>query len=251
MKRDRPADECRPITFQRGIVDQSDGSVLVTCGRTKVLCTVSVQDGVPQWMSGQGRAWLTAEYSMLPGSTRSRKVRDGRVGGRIDARSLEIQRLIGRSLRAVLDVEALPEITLWVDCDVINADGGTRTTAVNGACIALHDALVALQRKGRLKAASWPMTDLVAAVSVGLVRGELLVDLDYREDVVADVDLNVVRRGDGRLVEVQGTAEGRSFTDDELRAMLDRSARACEAIVTRQREVIASEPASANGGEAR
>jgi ribonuclease PH len=188
-------------------------------------------------MSGQGKAWLTAEYSMLPGSTRQRKPRDGRMG-RVDARSLEIQRLIGRALRAVLDLRALPEVTLWVDCDVINADGGTRTTAINGACVALHDALKTLEAAGRL--ARWPMQGLVSAISVGLVKGDFLVDLDFKEDSAADVDLNIVRLSDGRLVEVQGSAEGRPFTDEDLVAMMKLAEEACAGIQVRQREVLAT-----------
>src|SRR5690606_26457157 len=153
---DRTDTAPRPIRFERAFTDHPAGSVLVTAGRTRILCTVSVQEGVPQWMVGHGKAWLTAEYSMLPGSTRGRKVRD-RLG-RIDARSLEIQRLIGRALRALLDTRAMPEITLWVDCDVLSADGGTRTTAINGSCVALHDALKSLEAAGRLR--SWPMNGL-------------------------------------------------------------------------------------------
>jgi ribonuclease PH len=158
--------------------------------------------------------------------------------GRVDARSLEIQRLIGRALHSVVDLRALPEVTLWVDCDVVNADGGTRTTAVNGACVALHDALKSLEAKGRLP--RWPMPGLASAISVGIVKGRLLVDLDYKEDAAADVDLNIVRLSDGRLVEVQGSAEGRPFTDAELVAMLKLAEQACATIQERQREVLAT-----------
>jgi ribonuclease PH len=201
--------------------------VLIDAGQTRVLCTVTIQDSVPQWMAGQGRGWLTAEYSMLPASTRSRKPRDGR-NGRVDARSLEIQRLIGRALRAVVDLKALPEVTLWVDCDVINADGGTRTTAINGACVALHDALRRLEAAGRLS--KWPMHGLVSAISVGLVKGRFLVDLDYKEDAAADVDLNIVRMSDGRLVEIQGSAEGRPFARTDLDRMIGLADDACRRI---------------------
>ncbi len=196
---------------------------------------MSVLDGVPQWMAGSGKAWLSAEYSMLPGATRTRKIRDGRMG-RVDARSLEIQRLIGRALRSVVELKGMPEVTLWVDCDVLEADGGTRTTAVNGACLALHDALLTMQESGRLR--QWPMNGLVSAVSVGIVGGELLVDLEYKEDAAADVDLNVVRLGDGRLVEVQGTAEKRAFTDDELRQMLGMAEVACQRIAALQAQAL-------------
>lgn len=205
--------------------------MLVTAGRTKILCTVSIQESVPQWLAGSDKAWLSAEYSMLPGATRQRKLRDGRAG-RVDARSLEIQRMIGRALRSVVDLRLLPEVTLWIDCDVLDADGGTRTTAINGACLALHDALKSLEAAGRLRC--WPMLGLVSATSVGIVRGELLVDLEYQEDAAADVDLNVVRLADGRLVEVQGTAEKRAFTDDELRNMLALAETACARIAELQ-----------------
>ena len=232
---DRPADAFRPIHFERQFTEQSAGSVLVTCGRTKILCTVSVLDGVPQWMSGSGKAWLSAEYSMLPGATRSRKSREGRMG-RVDARSLEIQRIIGRALRSVIELKGMPELTLWVDCDVLEADGGTRTTAINGACVALHDALTSLRTAGRLR--QWPMQGLVSAISVGLVGGEFLVDLEYKEDAAADVDLNVVRLDDGRLVEVQGTAERRAFTDAELRRMLELAETACQQISALQAQAL-------------
>lgn len=215
------------MRIERGFTDRAAGSVLIDAGRTRVLCTVAIQESVPQWMAGQGRGWLTAEYSMLPGSTRSRKPREGR-NGRVDARSLEIQRLIGRALRAVVDLKALPEVTLWVDCDVINADGGTRTTSINGACIALHDALGTLQAAGRLS--SWPMHGMVSAISVGLVKGRFLVDLDYKEDAAADVDLNVVRLSDGRLVEIQGSAEGRPFARADLDRMIGLADDACRGI---------------------
>lgn len=205
--------------------------MLAIAGRTKVLCTVCVQESVPQWLNGQGKAWLSAEYSMLPAATRTRKLRDGRLG-RIDARSLEIQRLIGRALRAVVDLRALPELTLWVDCDVLEADGGTRTTAINGACLAIHDALLSLKEAGRLS--RWPMHGLVSAVSIGRVQNEFLVDLDYKEDSAADLDLNVVRLGDDRLVEVQGSAERGTYTDDELNAMLVLSREACRQVATAQ-----------------
>ncbi len=223
------------MTFQRGFVDQAAGSVLAASGRTKVLCTVTVQESVPQWLSGQGRGWLTAEYSMLPASTRNRKAREGRAG-RYDARSLEIQRLIGRALRSVVDLKRLPEITLWIDCDVIDADGGTRTTAINGASVALFDALSGLKKSGRLS--QWPMDGLVSAISVGLVRGEMLVDLDYKEDSAADVDLNVVSLSDSRLVEVQGSAEGRPFAREQLDEMVGLGLAACRQVEALQRAAL-------------
>ena len=171
---------------------------------------------------------------MLPGSTKHRKQRDRQ--GRVDGRSQEIQRLIGRALRAVVDLEALPEVTIWIDCDVLNADGGTRTTAINGACVALYDALTVLQDRGALR--TWPMRGLVSAMSVGLVKGEALVDLDYEEDSSADVDLNVVCLSDGKLVEVQGSAEGRAFDRDQLNTLVDLAAASCADVGTLQKAAL-------------
>ena len=215
--------------------EQPAGSVLVTWGRTRVLCTVSVTDHVPQWLQGGNQAWLTAEYSMLPGSTTTRKAREGRAG-RVDGRSQEIQRLIGRSLRSVLDFKSMPEMTLWVDCDVLSADGGTRTTAINGACVAMHDALQKLQKAGRIK--TWPMHGLISAVSVGMIRGEVMTDLDYQEDSSADVDMNVVCLSDGRLVEVQGSAEGQPFSEDQFQSMLQLAKRSCAQIQELQKTLL-------------
>jgi ribonuclease PH len=209
--------------------------VLVEAGRTRVLCTVSVVDGVPPWLQSQGQAWLTAEYAMLPSATPQRKPRDGRMG-RIDGRSVEIQRLIGRVLRSVVDLRAMPEVTLWVDCDVLTADGGTRTAAINGASVALHDALLDLTRRDRL--AKWPMRGMVSAISVGIVGAEAMVDLDYREDAAASVDLNVACLSDGRLVEIQGAAEGEPFSPAELAEMLQLGRDACARIAVLQQEAV-------------
>lgn len=204
-------------------------------GKTKVLCTVSVTDHVPQWMHGRGGGWLTAEYAMLPGATHTRKFRDGR-NNRVDARSLEIQRLIGRSLRSAVDLKSLPEISLWVDCDVLAADGGTRTAAINGAAIALYDALLFLEEKKEIR--TWPMPDLVNAMSVGIVNGKVLVDLDYHEDSSADVDLNLVCNSQGEFVEVQGSAEGNPFSSSQLSEMIELGQKACAAVDKLQRAAL-------------
>jgi ribonuclease PH len=213
----RANDALRPTTIQRSFTRPAAGSVLIQTGRTSVLCTASVEVSVPAWMVGQGRGWVTAEYGMLPGSTNPRKRRDV---GKVDGRTTEIQRLIGRSLRAVVDLEALGERSIFVDCDVLEADGGTRTASITGAMIALVDALATIEGLPR-----WPLTDSVAAVSVGMVEGTAVLDLDYVEDVAADVDMNVVMTGGGRFVEVQGTGEEATFSEEDLSAML-RLARA-------------------------
>jgi ribonuclease PH len=208
----RASDALRPISIQRQFTRPAHGSVLITTGRTTVLCTACVEEQVPAWMVGQGRGWITAEYGMLPGSTNPRKRRDV---GKVDGRTTEIQRLIGRSLRAVVDLEALGERSVFVDCDVLEADGGTRTASITGAMVALVDAMATIADLARD-----PLGDSVAAVSVGIVDGQVLLDLDYAEDVRADVDMNVVMTGGGRFVEVQGTGEEATFGDSELAAML-------------------------------
>jgi ribonuclease PH len=209
--------------------------VLAEAGGTKVLCTVSITDQVPVWVQSEGGAWLTAEYSMLPGSTHSRKPREGRVG-RADGRSLEIGRLIGRALRSVVDLKAMPELTLWIDCDVLSADGGTRTTAINGACLAVFDALLHLEEQKKVR--KWPMRGLVSAVSVGLRDGEVLMDLDYEEDYRVDVDMNVVCMSDGRLVEVQGSAERSPFSDEQFHAMLAMAKLGCGKVNELQKQTL-------------
>jgi len=202
----------RPITIERGYTRPAAGSVLIRSGRTTVLCTASVDSKVPDWMAGKGRGWVTAEYSMLPGSTSPRKRRDV---GKVDGRTTEIQRLIGRSLRAIVDLDALGERSIYVDCDVLEADGGTRTASITGALVALADALAAIPNlPGK------PLKDSVAAISVGIVDGQPVLDLDYHEDVDAEVDMNVVMTGAGRFVEVQGTGEEATFGEDQLAAML-------------------------------
>jgi ribonuclease PH len=236
----RQPGQLRPLSFQRRFTGQAPGSVLARMGRTAVLCTCSVEEVVPEFLLGTGKGWLTAEYSMLPGSTPTRKPRD-RVG-KIDGRSVEIQRLIGRSLRAVVGLDRLGERTLWIDCDVLEADGGTRTTAINGAYVALIDALVA--RQDLIGPVSHIVRDSVAAVSVGLVAVEgadspvPLLDLDYREDRDADVDLNLVMTGSGEVVEVQAGGEEATFSLDQLGRMLELGKRGIAAITAFQRQTL-------------
>ncbi|HSK15929.1 MAG TPA: ribonuclease PH [Gaiellaceae bacterium] len=225
----RRPDELRPVELVPGFVEQAAGSVLISFGRTRVLCTASVDDGVPRWLSGSGRGWLTAEYGMLPASTGSRTQREASAGKQ-KGRTVEIQRLLGRSLRAVYDLEKLGERTVWIDCDVVQADGGTRTAAISGAWVALA---LAARRKGLP-----PPDDLVGAVSVGIVEGEPRLDLDYPEDAAADVDMNVVMTGGGRLVEVQATAERVPFSREELDALVDLAAAGIREIGAKQREAV-------------
>ena len=210
----RQTDQLRPITIQRNFVGAAPGRVLYQSGRTTVLCTASIDNSVPPWMEGKGRGWVTAEYSMLPGSTAPRKRRDR--GGKVDGRTTEIQRLIGRSLRAVVDLDKLGERSITVDCDVLEADGGTRTASITGAYIALTDALATIQ-DDLLES---PLRDSVAAVSVGIVNGQPVLDLDYIEDSAASVDMNVVMTGSGRFVEIQGTGEEATFDDNDLTTLL-------------------------------
>ncbi|MCU1543557.1 MAG: ribonuclease [Microbacteriaceae bacterium] len=216
----RTATDLRPITIERGWSAQAEGSALISFGNTKVLCTASFTNGVPRWLKGKGTGWVTAEYSMLPRSTNDRMDRES-VKGKIGGRTHEISRLIGRSLRAVVDMKALGENTIVIDCDVLQADGGTRTAAITGAYIALADSLEWGREKGFIGKNAKPLTDSVAAVSVGIVGGEPLLDLAYVEDVKAETDMNVVVTGRGLFVEVQGTAEGAPFDRDELNALLD------------------------------
>jgi len=218
MRQDgRAADKLRPLKIKRRYTKTAPGSVLIQAGRTTVLCCATVEAEVPAWLKGQGRGWLTAEYSMLPGSTSPRKRRER--SGNLDGRTTEIQRLIGRSLRAVIDLEAIGERTVTIDCDVLEADGGTRTLSITGGFLALVDALQAAVKD--LPAGIRPLRDSVAAVSVGIVDGTPLLDLCYEEDFAADVDMNVVMTGSGRYVEVQGTGEEATFSQEELSAMLD------------------------------
>jgi len=216
----RTPTDLRPVTIERGWSTQAEGSALISFGNTKVLCTASFTNGVPRWLKGKGTGWVTAEYSMLPRATNDRMDRES-VKGKIGGRTHEISRLIGRSLRAVVDMKALGENTIVIDCDVLQADGGTRTAAITGAYVALADSLEWGRDKGFIGKNSKPLIDSVAAVSVGIVKGEPLLDLAYVEDVKAETDMNVVVTGRGLFVEVQGTAEGAPFDRDELNALLD------------------------------
>jgi len=225
----RGDDELRSITFHRHFNDQPAGSVVVAYGNTKILCTACIEDGVPPWLVNSGKGWVTGEYGMLPGSTSSRKARADRTG-RADSRSLEISRFIGRCMRAIVDRRAIRDRTIWLDCDVLQADGGTRTAAVSGAYVALRDALEAA------KPAKWPLTTSIAAVSVGMLGGKAILDLDYKEDSRADVDLNVAMTGEAAFVEIQGTAESAPFEDSALQEML-RLARLGIASVTAKQQM--------------
>jgi ribonuclease PH len=241
LRRDgrEPAD-LRPITFIRDFTEFAPGSVLVEFGRTRVLCTASVETRVPQWLRGSGRGWVTAEYSMLPGSTPERVEREAHKG-RPSGRTQEIQRLIGRSLRAVTALDTMGEVQITVDCDVLQADGGTRTASICGGYVALHDACSRLVHAQIL--ASHPVTDQCGAISVGVVEALPYLDLDYSEDVRAEVDMNVVMTGAGRFVEVQGTAEGLPFSRAELDALLDLAESGIREIFGLQRELLADPPA--------
>ena len=229
----RTDDQLRPLRITRAFTRTAAGSVLVQAGGTTVLCTASVDLKVPEWMAGKGRGWLTAEYSMLPGSTRPRKKRERE---KLDGRTTEIQRLIGRSLRAVADLDALGERSIIVDCDVLEADGGTRTASITGGFVALVDALATLREM--LDPARPVLIDSVAAVSVGIVKGVPVLDLDYIEDVDAHVDMNVVMTGGGRFVEVQGTGEEATFSEQQLTALVALAKRGIEQLSQRQREAL-------------
>ena len=235
----RADDELRRITFERDFTDQADGSVLVTAGRTMVLCTATIDEDVPRWMRGRGKGWVTAEYSMLPGASPER-IRREVAAGKPSGRTQEIQRLIGRSLRAVCDMVALGERQVLVDCDVLQADGGTRTASINGGYLALHDALSRLVQRGAIGA--HPLVEECAAVSVGIVDGVPVVDLPYVEDSTAEVDMNVVLTGSGRYIEVQGTAEGAAFSRGELDALLDLAEQGIADIVRLQRLMVGDPP---------
>ena len=231
----RRPDELRPVRLTRGFTRHAEGSVLVEFGDTRVLCTASVEDSVPPFLRGKGQGWLTAEYGMLPRATHTRSAREA-AKGKQSGRTQEIQRLIGRSLRAVVDLGALGERQIVVDCDVLQADGGTRTAAITGACVAVHDAIARLVAEGRLAAS--PMKDFVAAVSVGIHQGEPVLDLDYAEDSGCDTDMNVVMTASGGLIEVQGTAEGAAFSRAELDALLDLAERGIHRLVAAQRAAL-------------
>ncbi|WP_435931239.1 ribonuclease PH [Moraxella bovoculi] len=231
----RQLNELRPVSFVRNYTKHAEGSVLVSFGDTKVLCTASVEAGVPRWLKGQGQGWLTAEYGMLPRATGTRTQREA-ARGKQSGRTQEIQRLIGRSLRAMLDLKKLGENTIYIDCDVIQADGGTRTASITGAAIALIDALESLQRNKKLT--QDPLLGLVAAVSVGIKDGKAYLDLDYLEDSTCDTDLNVVMTQAGGFIEIQGTAEDKPFTRDEADAMLALADAGIRSLIDAQQKAL-------------
>lgn len=235
----RTPDQARPLSFARDYTEMAAGSVLVSFGRTKVLCTASVEEDVPRWLKGSGKGWVTAEYSMLPGSTPERANREA-AKGKQSGRTQEIQRLIGRSLRTVTNLAKLPDLMITVDCDVLQADGGTRTASICGGYVALHDAITRLVQRGTIP--EHALSDLVAAVSVGIIDGVAMLDLPYEEDSRADTDMNVVMTGSGNFVEVQGTAEQEAFSRDELNQLLDLAASGISAIHAAQRAVLATPP---------
>jgi ribonuclease PH len=234
----RAANELRPVTFQRGWIDQAEGSCLIEFGRTRVLCTASFTPGVPRWRKDSGLGWITGEYSMLPRATNTRNDRES-VKGKVGGRTHEISRLVGRSLRAAIDLSALGENSIMIDCDVLQADGGTRTAAITGAYVALADAITWARGAGHVAATAKPIVNSIAAVSVGIVDGEARLDLHYDDDVRADTDMNVVMTGDGRFVEVQGTAEGEPFERELLNELLALAADGCAELTRLQIAALA------------
>lgn len=232
----RRPNELRPLTMERGFAKYAEGSCLITFGETKVLCTASVEDKVPPFLKGQGQGWVTAEYSMLPRATHTRTPRDSSQG-KPNGRTIEIQRLVGRSLRSVVDMHGLGERTIWLDCDVLQADGGTRTASISGAFVAMVEALVKLKSEKLIK--TLPFQEWVAAISVGVVSGEERLDLAYAEDSQAAVDMNVVMTDTGRYIEVQGTAEGAPFDRNRLNRLLDIAQGGIREIINAQREALA------------
>jgi ribonuclease PH len=231
----RAPDQLRPVEISTGYLKHAEGSCLIEVGDTRVVCAVSFEDRVPIFLRGQGEGWVTAEYGMLPRATTTRSQREASRGGP-SGRTQEIQRLIGRSLRAVVDMKALGERTVWVDCDVIQADGGTRCASITGAFVALVEALQALRKKGVFE--QLPVADYVAAVSVGKVGEAVLLDLKYEEDSTAQVDMNVIKTGDGRFIEVQGTAEGQPFTEDEMGELLAMANKGIDELVAMQKKAL-------------
>jgi len=231
----RAPDAIRPVRIEKNYVKHADGSVLIEIGDTRVICTATVEEKVPLFLRNSGRGWVTAEYAMLPRSTPTRTIREASTG-RIGGRTHEIQRLIGRSLRAVTRLDAIGERTLWLDCDVIQADGGTRTAAITGAFVALCDAFRKMRRAGII--ARLPLMDTVAAISVGIVRGEALLDLDYEEDSGAEVDMNLVITGGGQFVEIQGTAETSPFNAEQMQRMIELASSGIRQLIQIQREVL-------------
>jgi ribonuclease PH len=236
MRVNRAPDQLRPVNIIPHYNKYAEGSVLIEVGDTRVICTASVDDRVPSFLRGTGKGWVTAEYAMLPRATETRSAREGR-NSQLSGRTHEIQRLIGRSLRAVVEHHRLGERTIYLDCDVIQADGGTRTAAITGSFVALVLALRRLYNDGKL-AAPLPVTDYVAAVSVGIIKGQILLDLEYAEDSQAEVDMNIVRTGSGRFVEVQGTAETKPFTEEQMIQMINLASRGIQELIEKQRQVL-------------
>ncbi len=233
----RSSNQLRPVTITRNFTKHAEGSVLIEFGETKVLCNASVEEGVPRFLKGKGQGWITAEYGMLPRSTHTRMRREA-SNGKQGGRTLEIQRLIGRSLRAAVDMSQLGENTIYFDCDVIQADGGTRTASISGACIALHDALSHMRRKGIIK--TNPMKHWIGAISVGIYKGTPVLDLDYPEDSEAETDMNIVMDENGGFIELQGTAEAEPFSGDELTALLDLGKQGIREIFDLQKQAISN-----------
>lgn len=233
----RKTDELRAISITRQYTKHAAGSTLIACGDTKVICTASVDERTPPWLKGSGQGWVTAEYGMLPGATHSRARREA-ASGKQSGRTQEIQRLIGRSLRAAIDLEALGEHTITLDCDVIQADGGTRTASITGAFVALSDAVAYLMKKGVVK--KNPIHGMIAAISVGIVNGEPVLDLDYKEDSSAETDMNVVMNEAGGFIEIQGTAEGHAFRDNELNSMIQLAQSGIAELIEIQRQALAT-----------
>ncbi|CAJ1003462.1 ribonuclease PH [Brevibacillus aydinogluensis] len=235
----RDRDQLRPVKITRNYIKHAEGSCLIEVGDTKVICTATLEDRVPPFMRGGGKGWITAEYSMLPRATESRNPREsskGKVGGR----TMEIQRLIGRALRSVVQLEAMGERTIWLDCDVIQADGGTRTAAITGAFVAMVDAMQKLVEAGTLK--QLPLRDFLAATSVGIIDGEPMLDLNYKEDSTATVDMNIVMTGQGKFVELQGTGEEAPFTGEQLHELLDLAKKGIDGLIAAQKEALADVP---------
>jgi ribonuclease PH len=240
MKRidERESDQLRKISFTRNWLNNAEGSVLVEFGNTRVLCVASFTPGVPRWLVGKGAGWVTSEYAMLPRATHTRSDRES-VKGKLGGRTQEISRLVGRSLRGVVDMKALGENTIVIDCDVLQADGGTRTAAITGAYVALADAITWAKREGHVAQSANPITQSVAAVSVGIVNGQPMLDLCYEEDVTAETDMNIVCTGDGNFIEVQGTAEGKPFDRALLNKLLDLGAAGCSQLSKLQAQTLA------------
>ncbi len=232
----RQHDELRPITFDLDFITHPEGSVLITAGNTKVICNASVEDRVPPFLRGGGKGWITAEYSMLPRATNQRTIRESSKG-KVSGRTMEIQRLIGRALLAVVDLEKLGERTIWIDCDVIQADGGTRTASITGAFLAMAIAIGKLVKSGVIKTS--PVTDYLAAISVGMDKEEgLLLDLNYEEDSAAEVDMNIIMTGSGRFVELQGTGEEATFSREDLNGLLSLAEKGIQTLIQKQKEVL-------------